>query len=336
MRAAVLLRALVPVLALAAAACHSRFEGGGDLRAQKVVLQREVEGMRAVVARLERGESMLPLDDVVISIDEALVRGLIAAQLPFETDVDRFHLSLKEAAVKFAGSPVVRLRGALRLKERPDLEGTVEVLGALEGIEVDPSSSILRAKIAVDHLGIEKAAGLEKVLSGATLDEVARRVRLEIKGRLPSIQIPVKVQQSIDLPAVTHGPVRIDGATMPLQVAVSAGPGRAGQALDLDTLPAGRPREDGRRAAGGRHESPGRRRQPRSGRRGGTGPEEPGKGEVTVRAPARRSRHDRRRPRPRRVALLRPEGPRHPRAAAIGDRRAREGARRPSAAGSTS
>jgi len=177
--------------------------------------------MRAVVARLERGESMLPLDDVVISIDEALVRGLIAAQLPFETDVDRFHLSLKEAAVKFAGSPVVRLRGALRLKERPDLEGTVEVLGALEGIEVDPSSSILKAKIAVDHLGIEKAAGIEKVLSGATLDELARRVRLEIRGRLPSIKIPVKVQQSIDLPAVTHGPVRIDGARMPLQVAVS-------------------------------------------------------------------------------------------------------------------
>ena len=221
MRAAVLRRALVPVLALAAAACHSKFEGGGDLRAQKVVLQREVEGMSAVVARLERGESMLPLDDVVISIDEALVRDLIAAQLPFETDVDRFHLSLKEAAVKFAGSPVVRLRGALRLKERPDLEGTVEVLGALEGIEVDPSSSILRAKIAVDHLGIEKAAGIEKVLSGATLDELARRVRLEIKGRLPSIQIPVKVQRSIDLPAVTHGPVRIDGATMPLQVTVS-------------------------------------------------------------------------------------------------------------------
>ena len=244
-------RVLVSTLAALAAACGSRFEGGGDLRAQKVVLQREVEGMRAVVARLERGESMLPLDDVVISIDEALVRGLIAAQLPFETDIDRFHLSLKEAAVKFAGSPVVRLRGALRLKERPDLEGTVEVLGALEGIEVDPSSSILKASIAVDHLGIEKAAGIERVLSGAALDEVARRVRLEIEGRLPSIRIPVKIQQSVDLPAITTGPVRVDGARMPLRVAVSqvlAGQGKLWisihfQASDLvktaDAPPAG-------------------------------------------------------------------------------------------------
>jgi len=53
------------------------------------------------------------------------------------------------------------------------------------------------------------------------MDEVARTVRLRIKDLLPPIQIPVKVQQSIDLPAVTTGPVRIDGATMPLQVAVS-------------------------------------------------------------------------------------------------------------------
>ncbi len=54
-------------------------------------------------------------------------------------------------------------------------------------------------------------------------------VRLQVKDQLPPIQIPVKVQQSIDLPAVTRGPVRIDGARMPLQVAVSqvvAGQGR--------------------------------------------------------------------------------------------------------------
>ena len=188
MRSGVLRWGLVPALAIAALACGSQFKGGGDLRAKKVVLKREVEGIREIVARLERGEPMLPLDDVAISIDDTFVRDLVAAQLPFDMDVDRFHLSLKEAAVKFAGSPVVRLRGALRLKERPDLEGTVEVLGALEGIEVDGASSTLRAKISVDHLGIEKAAGIEKVLSGATLDEVARRVRLEIKGRLPSIR----------------------------------------------------------------------------------------------------------------------------------------------------
>jgi hypothetical protein len=193
------------------------------------VLQREVDGIREVVGRLERGEAMLPLDDVAIAIDDAFVRDIIGAQLPFEADVDRFHLTLKEAEVHFRGSPVVRLRGVLNLRERPGVEAAVTVIGALEDIVVDAGSSTLRARVAVDHIGIEKAAGIESILSGATLDEVARMVRLQVKDQLPPIQIPVKVQQSIDLPAVTRGPVRIDGARMPLQVAVSrvvAGQGR--------------------------------------------------------------------------------------------------------------
>ena len=229
MTAAPIRRALTPVLALAAVACGRRFEGGGDLRAQKVVLQREVDGLREVVGRLERGEPMLPLGDVAIAIDDAFVRDVIGAQLPFEADVDRFHLTLREAEVLFRGSPVVRLRGSLVVRERPALEAAVDVVGALENIRVDAASSTLRAKVAVDHLGIQKAAGIESILSGATLDEVARALRLQVKEQLPPLQIPVKVQQSIDLPAVTRGPVRIDGARMPLQVAVSqvvAGQGR--------------------------------------------------------------------------------------------------------------
>jgi len=229
MSAALLRRALVPALLLSAVACNSEFKGGGDLRAQKVVLKREVDGLREAAARLEKGQPILPLDDVAIAIDDTFLRDLIAAQLPFEMDVERFHLSLTDAEALFRGSPVVRLRGVLGSKKRPDLAVAVNVIGALEGIEVEPSSSTLRARIAVDHIGIERAAGIEQLLSGATLDEVARMVRLQLKDRLPPIQIPVKVQQSIDLPAVTRGPVRIDGATMPLQVAVSqvlAGQGR--------------------------------------------------------------------------------------------------------------
>jgi hypothetical protein len=50
---------------------------------------------------------------------------------------------------------------------------------------------------------------------------VARMIRIEIKDQMPPVQIPVNVQQNIDLPAVTRGPVRIDGAQLPLKVAVS-------------------------------------------------------------------------------------------------------------------
>ena len=208
-------------LALATLACSSKFEGGGDLRAQRVVLQREVEGYREAAARLERGEPVLPKEDVAIAIADSLVRDLIGAQLPFEADVDKFHIALRTAEVKFRGSPVVELTGALNLKNRPNLQAAARVIGALEGIAVDPATATLKARISVDHLAIEQVAGFEQLLSGATLDEVGRMVRLQIKEKLPEIQIPVKVQQGIELPAVTRGPVRLDGARMPLQVAVS-------------------------------------------------------------------------------------------------------------------
>ena len=208
-------------LALGASACSRKFEGGGDLRAQKVVLEREVEGYREAAARLERGEPVLPKEDVAIAISDSLVRDLIGAQLPFEADVDKFHIALRTAEVKFRGSPVVELSGALNLKNRPNLQAAARVIGTLEGIAVDPATATLKAHISVDHLALEQVAGFEQLLSGSTLDEVGRMIRLQIKEKLPEIQIPVKVQQSIELPAVTRGPVRLDGARMDLQVAVS-------------------------------------------------------------------------------------------------------------------
>jgi hypothetical protein len=205
----------------AALACRSKFEGGGDLRAQKVVLKREVEGYREAAARLERGDPVLPREDLAIAISDSLIRDLIGAQLPFEADVDKFHISLKTAEVKFRGSPVVELTGALNLKDRPNLQAAAHVVGALEDIAVDPTTATLKARISVDHLSLESVGGIEQLMSGATLDEVGRMIRMQIKDSLPQIQIPVKVQQSIELPAVTRGPVRLEGARMPLQVAVS-------------------------------------------------------------------------------------------------------------------
>jgi hypothetical protein len=208
-------------LAPAAAACGSRYEGGGDLRAERVVLEREVEGLRQVVERLDRGEPWLPVDDIAIGVEDTLVRDLIAAQLPVDLDINRFHLRLADADVQFRGSPVVRLSGRLQVRDQPSLSAEVTLLGALEDVRVNQAEATLTARVSADHLAIGEATGLSQVLSGATLDEVARTVRLEIGSQLPTIRIPVKVQQQIDFAPVTDGPVRIGGARLPLEIAVS-------------------------------------------------------------------------------------------------------------------
>jgi len=221
-------RASMLAAALAAVACGSGFEGGGELRAQKKILEREVAGLRDAVTRLEKHEPLLPEGDLAVAIDEALLRGLIAAQLPFEAEVQEYQLKLEEAELLFRGAPTVRLRGRLKRKGNVELEAVVNVVGALDQITVDEARSALAAKIVVDHIGIEKAAGVEAIF-GSTLDEVARMIRLQRADKLPAIQIPVKVQQSIELPAVTTGPVRLHGARMPIAANVSqvfAGQGR--------------------------------------------------------------------------------------------------------------
>jgi len=227
-RAAGAIAALAAGLALASCS-FDRFKGGGELRAQRVVLQREVEGLRDIYERMQHGEPVLAEDDVAIAIDETPLRNLIRSQLPFETTAGKFRIALKDADVGFQGAPTIKLRGAVTREGVVDIEAAVQVIGTIAKIDIDPETSTLKATISVDHLQLERAAGIESLLSGATMDEVARALRLGIAGKLPVINIPVRIEQSIDLPAVTEGPVRIAGARMGIDASVDrifAGRGR--------------------------------------------------------------------------------------------------------------
>jgi hypothetical protein len=227
---------LACALALGAgAACRGSRDGSGELHAQKVVLQREVEGLRELVGRLEGGGSAVPPDDVLIAVEDALVRDLLEAQLPFETEVDAYRVRLDHAQVTFRGSPLIALEGKVAPKDGT-VEGELRVLGALEKIRVDAATGRLSASVAVDHVDIKRIAGFESFLPGASIDELARQVRIQLAGRIPDLAIPVRVEQRIDFPALTDGPVRIDAASLPLAAGVSqvfAGRGRLWVSLSV-------------------------------------------------------------------------------------------------------
>jgi len=196
-------------------------ERGGLLHARQAALEREVDGLRAAAVRLERGEAILPPDDVVVAVSDSLVQRFLAAQLPFDAEVQAFKIRLDRAEVAFKGSPAVTLTGSVAYKQTPDKTGVMRAIGALEDVRIDPRTGTLRAQVAVDHIDLIEAAGLESLLSGGTLDELARVIRRHLAGRLPPVEIPVKVQQAISLPAVGDGPVRLAAASMPLEVGVS-------------------------------------------------------------------------------------------------------------------
>jgi hypothetical protein len=196
-------------------------QGAAALHARQSALEREVEGLRVSVAKLERGEPILPEDAVVVSVSESIVAEFLAAQLPFEAETDKFKVKLTHGEAVFRGSPAVRLTGSIWRPDNPNLVGEVRAQGALEKIRVEPETGTLRATVALDHVDLVRMAGLEKFIAGGSLNELARTVRLQIEPRLPAIQIPVRIEQAVELPSVTNGPVRIQAARMPLEVSVA-------------------------------------------------------------------------------------------------------------------
>jgi hypothetical protein len=215
-------RALIAVCLLGApAAGCAGGKGGGELHAKLVLLEREVNGLRASVAKMEAGEPVLPPQAAVVAIGEGIAKEFVDAQLPFLIEVQRFRIEMTRADVSFDGSPAVSLTGSIAHQDHPDYVGEVRAIGALDSIQVDPASGTLRARIAVDHVDLLQMAGLEKVLAGQRMDELARTVRLQLAGKIPDIEIPVKIERAIDLPSVTRGPVRLQGASMPLAVSVA-------------------------------------------------------------------------------------------------------------------
>ena len=191
------------------------------MHARLSALEREAEGLHATLAKLERGEPILPEDAVVLAVSENVVTEFLEAQLPFEADADRYKVRLSKGEAVFRGSPTVQLTGSIWLTEHPDVVGEVQALGALEDLHVEAETGTLRAKVALDHVDLVRMGGLEQFIPAGSMNELARSVRQRIEPRLPILQIPVKVEQSVDLPDVTSGPVRIQGARMPLEVSVA-------------------------------------------------------------------------------------------------------------------
>jgi hypothetical protein len=195
-------------------------KGAGELHAAQVLLEREVKGLRESVAKLDRGEPIFPEEAVVVSIAEGVVKEFVHAQLPITVDLGQFRIDLKDAKAVFRGAPSVTLTGTIVHKDHPGFVGEVSAIGVLDSIAVDSGSGTLRAEVAVDHVDLLKMGGLESLIGGGTVDELARAVRKQLAGRIPRIEIPVKIDQAIDLPSITEGPVRLRGATMPLTVSV--------------------------------------------------------------------------------------------------------------------
>lgn len=189
-------------------------------------------------------DQLLEHGDVVVSIREELLRELIGASLPLRQQVsDRFLLTAHDVEVDFRpGMALVRFAGRVSPVSTPSLSADIEILASLELLETRPEAPMLRGSLSllgfrtIELGGGKLAPPVERLVS-----DLARRGLERFGDLFGEIQIPIRLEQEIRIPAVETADVTIPEASLPLRSEVRGawvGEDRLWVALGLTLAPA--------------------------------------------------------------------------------------------------
>jgi len=187
--------------------------------AEELVLQREVQKLRAQVEAAESG-TLLDFDQMLVVVDQELVQRLLASATPLEGDVEGFHVRIDTARAEFTnGVALVHLDGAASVVGRA-VSADMSVYGGLDVVELDPASGVLRARLGVYAVEIPKADLLG-------IDQPARRLTKALaegglEALLGPIEVPVRIEDRLRLPALRTRRVRIPALDVPVAATVSS------------------------------------------------------------------------------------------------------------------
>jgi hypothetical protein len=218
--------ALPRVSPLAIAACVLALACGPSeeeaaYEARTIALERRIRGLAELVAEAEKG-SLIPADRFFVGVDEKLVADLFRSQLPLEQPLeDRFVVRLDTAEMQFrAKYGAVRIEGRIHPRALPARSVALRIDGGLGEAAIDPATGILRVRIAIDHIDVAEAAGLESVLGEGVIRYLGATGREILQDSLPAIEVPVTLSRAVPVPAVEEKGVRLGALEVPLEVSV--------------------------------------------------------------------------------------------------------------------
>lgn len=203
---------------LALAAC-----GPAEPLEQRVERQLLLGQKAALERELARADDAGHRPGAMVVIPASLVQRLVAAALPFRTEVaGRFLVSAERATVDFSGGlALVRLGGHVAWADREDVSASIDLIGALRVLDIEEADATLRARVEI--LGFatrDVRIGALSPPAEQLLDELARRPTDELNALLREIEIPVRLAGVIPLPAVEDDDITIPATALPLRVAL--------------------------------------------------------------------------------------------------------------------
>lgn len=211
-------------LSLGGGACRQHDTEGARLRADQAVLERQVTGLEELVALAEQG-ALFPKDAFAIGIEEELVRGLLAAGLPQEQIVaERYHVRVERAAVRFeSNQSLITLDGRVSQVGQPGTFADLQLRAGLGRLAIEPGTGRLKAQVVLDHFEVRQvaAAGAPDRMVKVLIEELGRERLDTFESLLPVLEIPVRLDQSLQIKDLGEGPVSVPGGELPVHVAVS-------------------------------------------------------------------------------------------------------------------
>ena len=188
------------------------------MTAQEALLSRQNQELAKLAAAAENG-TLLDFKGVLIVVNEGLVRELLQAVTPLDADVGNgFHVKIDSADAAFGdGVALIRMTGTASVGGA-SVGSPVTVFGAIDVVELDPSSGILLCRVSILGVEAQDAAALGGNDPVGRLTEALTRGGLSLL--LGSFEIPVSIENRLSIPAVESKRLHIAAEDLPLTIAV--------------------------------------------------------------------------------------------------------------------
>jgi hypothetical protein len=188
--------------------------------ARESILLRQNQELVTLINAAEEG-TLLDFEGLLVVVDQSLVQDLLRATTPLEGDVGGgFHVRIDSASAAFRdGLALVSLEGRVNIANAP-VAADLVVYGAIDLVELDATSGVLRGDVAVFGIELQQADVLG-------VDEPARKLTEALtKGGLAmllrTIEIPVRIENRLAIPAVESKRLKIGAAELPLRARVAS------------------------------------------------------------------------------------------------------------------
>jgi hypothetical protein len=188
-------------------------------------LRREVAGFRAL-HRLAPGKIMDREHEVLVSVSDTLLRTLLDAAFPVTVELpNKLEVTLRSATVAFRANVArVDITGDIRRTRYPHVSAQVFLRGALDSFVVDRKQA-LRARISIDDVSLGTPGGTPArfdPLVTNVLQAIVERGLPEIVASLPSVALPLRLDQEMALPGFgPEGALSIEPSSAPMTITAS-------------------------------------------------------------------------------------------------------------------